>query len=110
MGFGQIEEKFVIIAYTLFFEINFKFFLYKTFLIYNVLGCSQYDGLRVGLYQDTDLFLVCYDITDETSLDNAVDKVRVILLRFYLDNALKLDQQSSDLHNIFEGIFTAMKF
>ncbi|XP_066926236.1 uncharacterized protein [Clytia hemisphaerica] len=43
------------------------------FVMWDLSGCSDYDGLRIELYRDTDLFLVCFDIGNSESLDAAID-------------------------------------
>ena len=45
--------------------------------IFFSLGHEDYDGLRVELYQDADVFLVCFDIGNPNSLESAEDMVRL---------------------------------
>jgi len=60
-------------------EMKIKFF-YPIISLLIYAGCSEYDGLRVQLYRDTDLFLVCFDIGDTDSLDAAIDNVSLFLV------------------------------
>ena len=46
-------------------------------------GHEDYDGLRVELYQDADVFLVCFDIGNPDSLESAEDMVRLCLPCLY---------------------------
>ena len=40
-----------------------------------ILGCTEYDGLRCELYQDTDMFLICFDIANTESFQNVTENV-----------------------------------
>ena len=39
------------------------------------LGHEDYDGLRVELFQNADIYLVCFDIGNPASLENVLDVV-----------------------------------
>ncbi len=45
------------------------------YLFQYFLGHEDYDGLRIELYKDADIFLVCFDIGNPESLTNADDVV-----------------------------------
>ena len=62
------------------------------FPIFYFSGCSDYDGLRIELYRDTDLFLVCFDIGNSDSLDVAIDNVSFfhILLKIEIIEACRV--------------------
>ncbi|XP_048467369.1 rho-related GTP-binding protein RhoF isoform X2 [Rhincodon typus] len=41
-----------------------------TLTLYDTAGQEDYDRLRPLSYQDTNIFLICYDVTNPTSFDN----------------------------------------
>ncbi|XP_057312998.1 uncharacterized protein LOC130654435 isoform X2 [Hydractinia symbiolongicarpus] len=43
------------------------------FVIWDLSGCIEYDGLRYELYKDTDMFLICFDIGDFSTLQNVTE-------------------------------------
>lgn len=48
---------------------------YVSYAVSYFLGHEDYDGLRVELYRDADVFLVCFDIGNPDSLKSADDMV-----------------------------------
>jgi len=43
------------------------------FMLWDLSGHEDYDGLRVELFQNADIYLVCFDIGNPASLENVLD-------------------------------------
>lgn len=47
--------------------------------LWDTAGQEEYNRLRTVAYPNTDVFLIIFDVTNESSFDNATNKVKFIL-------------------------------
>ena len=47
--------------------------------LWDTAGQEEYNRLRTVAYPNTDIFLIIFDVTNESSFDNATNKVKIIL-------------------------------